>query len=144
MPYGLIANGELKHLSFDGIEGIMGGKSNNDNEEIQYLLSPQDLCGLEQVEGLTRAGVSCLKIEGRLKDSSYVAATTRAYRQAIDAAWDKLVKEQNIDDSSKQRMLSSPDEHVSRNDLTHVFARGQDEHNDGLTPGKYYCNSVFV
>lgn len=81
MPYGLIANGELKHLSFDGIEGIMGSsgkKSNNDNDEIQYLLSPQDLCGLEQVSDLVRAGVSCLKIEGRLKDASYVAATTRA------------------------------------------------------------------
>ena len=70
-------------MSFDGIEGIMGSggkKSNNDNDndEIQYLLSPQDLCGLEQVDGLVRAGVSCLKIEGRLKDASYVAATTRA------------------------------------------------------------------
>jgi collagenase-like PrtC family protease len=78
LPYGLIANGELKHLSFDGIEGIMGRKSTSDNEEIQYLLSPQDLCGLEQVDDLVRAGVSCLKIEGRLKDASYVAATTRA------------------------------------------------------------------
>lgn len=66
------------HLSFDGIEGIIGGKLSNDNEEIQYLLSPQDLCGIEQVDRLVRAGVSCLKIEGRLKDASYVAATTRA------------------------------------------------------------------
>lgn len=56
----------------------MGGKSTSDNEEIQYLLSPQDLCGLEQIGELVRAGVSCLKIEGRLKDASYVAATTRA------------------------------------------------------------------
>ena len=84
LPYGLIANGELKHLSFDGIEGIMGGgrkgsgSTDRDHEEIQYLLSPQDLCGLEQVEGLVKAGVSCLKIEGRLKDATYVAATTRA------------------------------------------------------------------
>lgn len=137
LPYGLIANGELKHLSFDGIEGIMGGKQlrNNDVDEVQYLLSPQDLCGLEHVEGLVRAGVSCLKIEGRLKDSSYVAATTRAYRQAIDEAWDKLLEEQSTSSSFTKRILSSPEEHVSRSDLTHVFARGQDENHDGLTAG---------
>jgi len=139
LPYGLIANGELKHLSFDGIEGIMGGKQlqNNDVDEVQYLLSPQDLCGLEHVEGLVRAGVSCLKIEGRLKDSSYVAATTRAYRQAIDEAWEKVLEEQSTSSSSSstKRILSSPEEHVSRSDLTHVFARGQDENHDGLTAG---------
>jgi putative protease len=56
----------------------MGGTRQNDHQDMQYLLSPQDLCGLEQVGGLVRAGVSCLKIEGRLKDASYVAATTRA------------------------------------------------------------------
>lgn len=80
LPYGLIANGELRHLSFDGIEGIMGGRNGaaDENDEIKYLLSPQDLCGLDQVMGLVKAGVSCLKIEGRLKDASYVAATTRA------------------------------------------------------------------
>ena len=144
LPYGLIVSGELRHLSFDGIEGIMGGGGRMQNsgsgggsgvDEVQYLLSPQDLCGLEQVEELVRAGVSCLKIEGRLKDSSYVAATTRAYRQAIDAAWDKVLAEQSIITSSTKRILSSPEEEVSRADLTHVFARGQDENHDGLTAG---------
>jgi len=139
LPYGLIANGELKHLSFDGIEGIMGGGSkgsdNTGNEEIQYLLSPQDLCGIEQVEGLIKARVSCLKIEGRLKDASYVAATTRAYRQAIDTTWNKLLEEQTTANTIPQRIISSPDEHVSRSDLTQVFARGQDAEHDGLTPG---------
>ena len=64
---------------------------------------------------------------------SYDLCTLR-YRQAIDAVWDKLVKEQNIPQSTR-RILSSSNEHVSRLDLTHVFARGQDEKNDGLTPG---------
>ena len=139
LPYGLIANGELKHLSFDGIEGIMGGgstgTSSGGNEEIQYLLSPQDLCGIEQVEGLIKAGVSCLKIEGRLKDASYVAATTRAYRQAIDTTWNRLLEEQTTANTIPQRIISSPDEHVSRSDLTQVFARGQDAEHDGLTTG---------
>jgi hypothetical protein len=59
-----------------------------------------------------------------------------SYRQAIDAAWMKLLEEQNIKAPKQQnRVISSPDEHVSRLDLTHVFARGQDENHDGLTPG---------
>ena len=60
----------------------------------------------------------------------------KRYRQAIDAAWDNVVKERNIKERmAPRRIISAPDEHVSRLDLTHVFARGQDENNDGLTPG---------
>jgi len=55
------------------------------------LLSPQDLCGVDHVESLIKAGISCLKIEGRLKDERYVAATTRAYRNAVDEAWNKIL-----------------------------------------------------
>ena len=51
-----------------------------------YLLSPQDLAGHELIPELLNAGVSCFKIEGRLKNASYVAATTRLYREAIDHA----------------------------------------------------------
>ena len=52
----------------------------------RYLLSPGDLMALEQIPDLVDIGVACLKIEGRYKDADYVAATTRAYRQAIDRA----------------------------------------------------------
>lgn len=58
-----------------------------------------------------------------------------SYRQAIDTAWNKVLQEQNHNCSTQQRIISSPDEQVSRLDLIHVFARGQDENNDGLTPG---------
>ncbi len=124
LPYGLIQNGELKDL-----------------QDMSYLLSPQDLCGLEQVEQLVRARVSCLKIEGRLKDEKYVAATTRAYRNAVDAAWEKILIEheesgRSINDGiiATTRVLDSP-ETVSKLELAQLFARGQDEYNDGLTPG---------
>jgi len=50
----------------------------------RYLLSPQDLSGLEVLPDLVRAGVASLKIEGRLKSPEYVASITRVYRQALD------------------------------------------------------------
>lgn len=53
----------------------------------QYLLSPQDLSGLPVLPDLIQSGVSCLKIEGRLKAPEYVANVTRVYRQALDRAW---------------------------------------------------------
>ncbi|MEB3358116.1 MAG: DUF3656 domain-containing protein [Synechococcales bacterium] len=57
----------------------------------RYLLSPQDLAGLEVVPDLVRAGVSCFKIEGRLKSPEYVANVTQVYRRAIDRAVAQVV-----------------------------------------------------
>jgi putative protease len=50
----------------------------------KYLLSPQDLAGVDVLPELVRCGVSSLKIEGRLKSPEYVASITRVYRQALD------------------------------------------------------------
>lgn len=49
-----------------------------------YLLSPRDLCGLDNLGNLIDAGVKSLKIEGRLKSPEYVATVTRIYRRYID------------------------------------------------------------
>lgn len=51
-----------------------------------HLLSPEDLETSALVPDLVRLGVSCLKIEGRLKGPEYVAATTKLYREAVSAA----------------------------------------------------------
>jgi putative protease len=67
MPYDLIS---------DGQQVLLGDK--------RYLLSPQDLSGLEVLPELIRAGVASLKIEGRLKSPEYVASITRVYRKALD------------------------------------------------------------
>ena len=50
-----------------------------------YLFNSRDLCLLEDLPNLLRAGVHSLKIEGRMKSLYYVAATTRVYRAALDA-----------------------------------------------------------
>ncbi|NTU81381.1 MAG: U32 family peptidase [Chloroflexales bacterium] len=71
LPYDLIVDGEREPLG-----------------DARYLLSPGDLYTLRHIPEIVTLGVSALKIEGRYKDAEYVALTTRAYRQAVDAAWD--------------------------------------------------------
>lgn len=48
------------------------------------LLSPSDLCLIECLPELIKAGVASFKIEGRMKGPEYVATVTRAYRWAVD------------------------------------------------------------
>lgn len=67
MPYELICDGKPVALG-----------------DRRYLLSPQDLAGLELLPELIRSGVASLKIEGRLKTPEYVANITRIYRAALD------------------------------------------------------------
>ena len=113
---------------------------------MNYLLSPQDLYGLDHVPDLVRAGVSCLKIEGRLKDAKYaVAATTRAYRNAVDLAWKNLVTERDRRDSSSSvhRRVLDIDETVTKEELTQLFARGQNEAHDGLVSGYLRIQNMF-
>jgi U32 family peptidase len=50
-----------------------------------YLFSMNDLCGIDLLPALRKAGVRCLKIEGRLKSGHYVGSTVAAYRMAIDS-----------------------------------------------------------
>ncbi len=69
MPYELVSDGRTVDLG-----------------DRRYLLSPQDLCGLDVLPDLVRAGVASLKIEGRLKSAEYVANITRVYRTALDTA----------------------------------------------------------
>ncbi|WP_426448568.1 peptidase U32 family protein [Paenibacillus sp. S-38] len=50
-----------------------------------FSMSSKDLCMIEHVPDLIRAGVDSFKIEGRMKSVHYVATVVNAYRQAIDA-----------------------------------------------------------
>jgi U32 family peptidase len=67
MPYDLICDGQPVPLG-----------------DRRYLLSPQDLAGLEVLPELVRTGVASLKIEGRLKSPEYVANITQVYRRTLD------------------------------------------------------------
>ena len=55
-----------------------------EDEKGTYILNAKDLCMIEYVDQLVKAGVTSLKIEGRAKSSYYVSVVTNAYRIAVD------------------------------------------------------------
>jgi len=52
-----------------------------------YIFSSADLCLVEHVDKLIEAGVSCFKIEGRVKSAYYAAVATSVYRRAINSCF---------------------------------------------------------
>ena len=73
-----------------------------------YLLSPRDLCSLENLPDLISAGVSSLKIEGRMKSPTYVATVTKIYRKYIDLAYKFLnndISKYEIDKNDEKELM---------------------------------------
>ena len=62
--------------------------SGNTTLDSGYCLSPKDLCTLPYLGELVDAGITSLKIEGRLKRPEYVASVVSQYRTALDALAD--------------------------------------------------------
>ncbi len=51
-----------------------------------FIMNSRDMRMIEHLPELLEAGVTSLKIEGRMKSAYYTAVTTNAYRHALDAA----------------------------------------------------------
>lgn len=77
----------------------------------EHLLSPKDLCLVENVGDLARVGVASLKIEGRMKSPEYAGTVVAVYREAVDA----LASDSGVDAAARR-------EYDSR--LGSVFSRG--------------------
>ncbi len=103
MPYELISDGKTIPLG-----------------DRKYLLSPQDLAGLEVLPELARSGVKSLKIEGRLKTPEYVANITRVYRGALD----KLFNHQDARAQSKGGLEPGCLRGSEKYNLEMAFSRG--------------------
>ncbi len=109
MPYDLISDGRKVDLG-----------------DRRYLLSPQDLAGIDVLPELVHAGVASLKIEGRLKSAEYVASITRVYRQALDKAMAAMA-ESSESSAERPSPPGAPDSLTSaaaRYELQMAFSRG--------------------
>lgn len=55
-----------------------------ENERGTYIFNSKDLCMIEHIPEMIKAGIDSFKIEGRMKTALYVATVARTYRKAID------------------------------------------------------------
>lgn len=100
----------------------------------RYLVSPQDLCGIDEVPELIKAGIDCFKIEGRLKTPEYVSTSAKAYRMAIDHSYADSTL--NLNDLS---VVHAPD----KSDSTLNTKNSKGSNNNNLpTPRSSYLNSL--
>ncbi len=80
-------------------------KDKKTNQEIELnndkILSPKDLCTIEFIDELIKAGITSFKIEGRAKTPEYVKIVTEVYRKAIDAYFDK-----KLNNNLKKKLIS--------------------------------------
>lgn len=89
--------------------------------EGQYLLSQKDLCGVNSIPDLIKAGVDSFKIEGRMKKPEYVACCVRSYRKLVDYC---MSSDFSKDEYGKLAM-------TCKDEMTEIFNRG------GFTKGYF-------
>ena len=64
-----------------------------ENDDGTYLYNSRDLCMIEHIKELCKAGISSFKIEGRAKSAYYTSVITNAYRNAIDEYFENRTNE---------------------------------------------------
>lgn len=98
-----------------------------EDEKGTYILNSRDMCMIDHLDDLQKAGVDCIKIEGRAKSAYYAAIVTGAYRHCIDSA----AQGQPLDPVWRDEV-----EHVSHRVYSTGFYYG--------FPGQYTENSRYI
>lgn len=70
-----------------------------------YVLSPKDLCTIEMIPQLVKAGIYSFKIEGRMKQAEYAAGVVSLYRKYIDLFLEKGESGYRVSEKDYQKLL---------------------------------------
>lgn len=94
-------------------------------EQGKHLLSLKDLNQSEELERLLDAGVSSLKIEGRLKDVTYVKNVTAYYRRRLDAIFKRRPEYRRAASGTVSLLFTPQVEKSFNRGFTHYFLNGR-------------------
>lgn len=101
----------------------------SDSREIahqRHLLSPKDMCQIDLLESLALAGATSFKIEGRLKDVSYVKNVVAAYSERLNQFIQRHPDEFCRSSKGQCKYRFTPNLHKSFNrGYTTYFANGR-------------------
>ena len=109
-----------------------------ENDRGTFLYNSKDLCMVEHIPDLIKAGINSFKIEGRVKNELYVATVVSAYRRAIDAYY-----------ASKDNFVLDPDiltelEKVSHREYTTGFYYNKPDENNQLYTSNTYIQDYTI
>ncbi len=85
-------------LAYRGISGGSEAKACN-------LISMKDLCAVDILPDLIRAGISSFKIEGRMKQPAYTAGVTAIYRKYLDRLSREGEEAYQVDPADREALL---------------------------------------
>ena len=134
LPYDLVVDGGVtsawRRRSASPADGPERNAEASIDQQLKYLLSPRDLAAYDLLPELIDAGVSCFKIEGRMKGPEYVANVVEKYRRALDAAAEGAAYPLTARDEEELRYSFS-------RSFSHGFLTGSDHQElvHGLYPG---------
>ncbi|MEH7418002.1 peptidase U32 family protein [Neobacillus drentensis] len=77
-----------------------------EDENGTHIMSPNDICIIDELQEMIEAGVDSFKIDGILKSAEYILAVTKAYREAIDLC----VEDPDAYDDKKDELLEGLEE----------------------------------
>ena len=92
-------------------------KGEKSGEQKGHLLSPKDMCTIDDIKDIVESGTHSLKIEGRMKRPEYVAGVVDNYRKAVDKVLFK--KKYNVQEGKGQLLQL-----FNRSGFTNAYLKG--------------------
>src|SRR5690554_1228073 len=90
-----------------------------------HIMSPKDICIIDELEEMLDANIDSFKIEGILKDSDYLVKVTALYRKAIDM------------------YLTNPDEYAEKKDQFLEEIKAIQPKNRDIDTGFFFKETVY-
>ncbi|WP_141433687.1 peptidase U32 family protein [Bacillus sp. 03113] len=96
--------GDKKHENIEATNMFLHDKEREnkypifEDENGTHIMSPNDICIIDELQEMIEAGVDSFKIDGLLKSSEYILAVTKLYRKAIDLCVEDVDQYDDIKD----------------------------------------------